>query len=59
MAIDAKSEYVNESLSLALVEMKPSMCRESIEERIGAVSYHTDKDKQLVFPFLLFQLHNS
>ena len=59
MAMDAKSEYVNEGLSLALLEMKPSMCRENIEERIGVVSYHTDKGKQLVFPFLLFQLRNS
>lgn len=54
MTMDAKSEYVNESLSLASAKMKLSMCRESIEERIGAVSYHTDKDKQLVFPFPIF-----
>lgn len=54
MAMDVKSEYVNESLSLALVEMKPSMCRESIEERIGAVSYHADKGKQLALPSPFF-----
>ncbi len=54
MTMDAKSEYVNESLTLASAKMKLSMCRENIEERIGAVSYHTDKDKQLVFPFPFF-----
>lgn len=59
MAMDAKSEYVNEGLSLTPAEMELSMCRESIGKRIGMVSYHTDKDKQLVFPFLPFQLRNS
>lgn len=54
MAMDAKSEYANKSLSLTSAKMKLSMCRESIEERIGTVSYHTDKDKQLVFPFPFF-----
>lgn len=54
MAMDAKSEYVNKSLSLTSAKMKRSMGRESIGKRIGVVSYHADKDKQLVFPFLLF-----
>lgn len=54
MTMDAKSEYVNESFSLTSAKMKLSMCCENIEERIGAVSYHTDKDKQLVFPFPFF-----
>lgn len=59
MTMDAKSEYVIKSLSLTSAKMKRSMSRESIGKRIGAVSYHADKDKQLVFPFLLFQLRNS
>lgn len=59
MIMDAKSEYVIKSLSLTSAKMKRSMGRESIGKRIGVVSYHADKDKQLVFPFLLFQLRNS